>query len=312
VALLAETSAPRVLLTVDVEDWNQLLDRRVGVQRPPGTAFGGQMHALFGALEELGAKATFFVLGGVAADHPNLVGEICERGHEIACHGYSHKPVYRQTPAEFRADLERSLRVIERVASVRPRGYRAPIFSINRDSVWAYEILEDLGFRYDASRCWSPWVPNPISRPASAPYRIPLKGGRELWEFPVASRTVARRSLPIGGASYWRFLPSGLHLRLLRNGGQLYPLLYVHPYECDPEPLRANLPSTSTRAELRLAWRRECWRNLGRKTALARLYSIAEQFEFTTCGDALGALATTPSPGKQPAGVSPAGAVLVV
>jgi polysaccharide deacetylase family protein (PEP-CTERM system associated) len=312
VALLAEPSAPRVLLTVDVEDWNQLLDRRVGVQRPPSTAFRGQMHALLGVLEELGAKATFFVLGAVAADHPNLVVEIGQRGHEIACHGYSHEPVYRQTPAEFRADVERSLRIIERIASVRPRGYRAPIFSINRDSVWAYEILEDLGFRYDASQCWSPWVPNPITRPASAPYRIALRGGRELWEFPVSSCTVARRSLPVGGASYWRFFPSGLHFRLLRNGEQLYPLLYIHPYECDPEPLRANLPSTSTRAELRLAWRRECWRNFRRQIALARLYAIAEQFEFTTCGDALGTLASTPSPGIQPAGTAPVGAVLAV
>ena len=295
-----EPSAPRVLLTVDVEDWNQLLDRRVGIERPPSTAFRAQMRTLFGVLDELGANATFFVLGTTAADHPHLVAEIGERGHEIACHGYSHERVYQQAPAQFRADVERSLRIIERVASVRPRGYRAPIFSINRDSLWAYEILEELDFKYDASRCSSPWVPNAISPPAVAPYRIGLSGGRELWELPVASCAVARHSLPLGGASYWRFLPSGLHLRLLRNGVQPYHLLYVHPYECDPEPLRANLPSTSTRAEVRSARRRECWRNFRHETILARLQAIGEHFEFTTCSDALAILASTPQADVRP------------
>ena len=311
-ALLAEASAPRVLLTVDVEDWNQLLDRRVGIQRSPSTAFRGQMDALFAALDDLRAKATFFVLGTAAVDHPKVVAEIAERGHEIACHGYSHERVYQQSPAEFRADVERSLRIIELVASVRPDGYRAPIFSINRDSVWAYEVLAELGFRYDASRCWSPWVPNPISLPALAPYRIQLSGGRELWEFPGASLKVAKCSLPLGGASYWRFLPGAVHVRLLRSGGQPYTLLYVHPYECDREPLRANLPSSATRAERRLVRRRERWRNLRRQTALARLYTIGEQLEFTTCRDALATLESTPDTEIQSLGADPATVVAAV
>jgi polysaccharide deacetylase family protein (PEP-CTERM system associated) len=312
VALLAEASAPRVLLTVDVEDWNQLLDRRVGIQRPPSMAFRGQMDALLAALDDLGAKATFFVLGIAAADHQDVVADIAERGHEIACHGYSHECVYQQSPAEFRADLERSLRVIERVVSVRPDGYRAPIFSINRDSLWAYEILADLGFRYDASRCWSPWVPNPISPPAAAPYRIELSGGRELWEFPGASSKVANCLLPLGGASYWRFLPSVVHLRLLRSGGQPYTLLYVHPYECDPDPLRANLPRTATRAERRFARRREWWRNFRRHAALARLCTIGEQFEFVTCREALATLAGAQETEIQPLGADPARALVAV
>jgi polysaccharide deacetylase family protein (PEP-CTERM system associated) len=310
VALPTESSAPRVVLTVDVEDWNQLLDRRVGVRRPPSAAFRGQMQAIFGALDQLGATATFFVLGSTAADHPHLVAEIGARGHEIACHGYSHERVYRQAPAEFRADVERSIRIIERITSVRPQGYRAPFFSINRDSVWAYEILGDLGFRYDASRCACPWVPNPIRPPAVAPYRLELSGGKELWVFPVASCSVGELSVPLGGASYWRFLPSGLHLRLLRIGGQPYPLLYVHPYECDPEPLRGNLPSWSTHAELRLARRRECWRNFRRRTTLARLRVIGEHFTFTTCSDALATLASTAKAGERPVGADPARVVL--
>jgi polysaccharide deacetylase family protein (PEP-CTERM system associated) len=312
VALPTEPSAPRVLLTVDVEDWNQLLDRRVGIERPPSTAFRAQMHALFGALEELGARATFFVLGTTAADHPHVVAEIGEHGHEIACHGYLHERVYQQTPADFRADVERSLQIIERIASVRPEGYRAPIFSINRDSVWAYEILEDLGFRYDASLCSSPWVSNQIRPMAATPYRIDLTGGRELWEFPVASCSVARCSVPVGGASYWRFLPRSLHMRLLLTGGRPYPLLYVHPYECDPEPLRANLPSTSTGAQRRLARRRECWRNFRRETPLARLHAIGEHYGFSTCSDALVSLASAPKTELWLSGTDPARAVVAV
>jgi len=301
------------VLTVDVEDWNQLLDRRVGIRRSPNSAFKGQMQALLGAFDDLGATATFFVLGCTAADHPDVVADISGRGHEIACHGYSHIPVYRQAPAEFRADVERSVQVIEQITSIRPQGFRAPIFSINRDCMWAYEQLAELGFKYDASRCACPWVPNPINPAAEEPYRLQLSGGRELWELPVAARRVGTHSVPVGGASYWRFLPAGLHLRLLRKAEQrgAYPVLYVHPYECDPESLRANLPWWATRAELRLARQRECWRNFRREAVLTRLQAIGERFELTTCSAALEALTSTEqAAGERPARAAPARVVL--
>jgi hypothetical protein len=101
-------------------------------------------------------------------------------------------------------------------------------------------------------------------------------------------------------------------VRLLRNGKQPYHLLYVHPYECDPEPLRANLPSRSTRAEVRFARRRECWRNFRRQTTLARLQAIGEHFEFTTCSDALAILASTPKTEVRPTEAVPARAVVAV
>ena len=270
------------------------------------------MQAIFGALDKLGATATFFVLGCTAADHPNVMAEICARGHEIACHGYSHVPVYRQAPTEFRTDVERGMRIIEQVTSIRPRGYRAPIFSINRDCLWAYEILADLGFEYDASRCACPWVPNPINPPAEGPYRLELSEGRYLWELPVAARNVGTHSLPVGGASYWRFLPARLHLRLLRQTVQrgAYPVLYFHPYECDPNSLRANLPRSATRIELGRARRRECWRNFRREIVLLRLQAIGERFELTTCSEALAALTSTAKTGEQPAGATAANVVL--
>jgi peptidoglycan/xylan/chitin deacetylase (PgdA/CDA1 family) len=99
--------ASTLLLSVDFEDWHQLVRRRVGAGnwREAGPALARQTDALLSLLDELGARATFFVLGMAARAHPELVERVAQRGHEIACHGDAHLPVHTQTPAEFAADL---------------------------------------------------------------------------------------------------------------------------------------------------------------------------------------------------------------
>jgi peptidoglycan/xylan/chitin deacetylase (PgdA/CDA1 family) len=87
----------------------------------------------------------------VAEQHPALVREIQAAGHEIGTHGYSHTLIYRQTPAVFREELTRSVRVLEDLTGGRVLGHRAPFFSITKDSLWALDILRELGLRYDSS-----------------------------------------------------------------------------------------------------------------------------------------------------------------
>jgi peptidoglycan/xylan/chitin deacetylase (PgdA/CDA1 family) len=125
------TRQPAVL-TFDVEDWDQIVRRRV---RDPDWAQGRrvldrQIVAMLDLLDRLDAEATFFVLGVAAQRHPCAVAAIAERGHEIASHGHLHEPVHGQTRAEFRRDVERSVDCIERITGNRPTGYRAPWFSI--------------------------------------------------------------------------------------------------------------------------------------------------------------------------------------
>jgi polysaccharide deacetylase family protein (PEP-CTERM system associated) len=96
-------------------------------------------------------RATFFILGWVAERHPSLVKEIHARGHEVACHGYGHQRIQTQTSKEFREDVKRSKEILENLTGTEIIGYRAPTYSINKDTLWALKILFELGFRYDSS-----------------------------------------------------------------------------------------------------------------------------------------------------------------
>jgi polysaccharide deacetylase family protein (PEP-CTERM system associated) len=286
-----------LLLSVDFEDWHQLVHRRLAHADwdRRGPALERQTDIVLTLLDELGIRATFFVLGMTAARYPDLVREVAARGHELASHGYAHERVHAQTADSFRSDLERSLEAIEQAASVRPVGYRAPAFSITRETPWAYDVLGELGFEYDSSQYDSPRVPNRISPIPRAPYRLRAESGAELWELPVAAARI-----PVGGGAYWRVLPAAVIARTLEGliaEGAL-PALYFHPYEFDPEPLRVDGGGAAARL---LALRR----NVARGSVAARLRKIAAQFPLLPYGTAVQDLAKRP--GARPKTLSGAG-----
>jgi polysaccharide deacetylase family protein (PEP-CTERM system associated) len=271
---------PALLLSFDLEDWHQLVHRRLGLPDwdRPHTAFERQVERMLALLDELGARATVFLLGMTVANHRELVKRIVACGHEPACHGYAHARVHDQTRDEFRRDVERSLVEIERAVGRRPVAYRAPAFSINRRTPWAYDVLAELGLRIDSSLYDSPRVPDRISPVPRAPYRLELDSGGELWELPVP----VWRGIPIGGGSYWRVLPTALLRRGLEavRVQNAYPVLYFHPYELDPEPLRAALPGTATAGQRIVSTTRSLWRNTGRTLVARRLREIARDYRL--------------------------------
>src|SRR5207237_2101064 len=108
-------------------------------------------HTILAALERASTRATFFVLGWVADKHPDLVRAIRAAGHEVGCHGYWHRLIYRQTPDEFREDLCRARDALQDILGERVTAYRAPSFSITRHSLWALDILVEEGFTIDSS-----------------------------------------------------------------------------------------------------------------------------------------------------------------
>jgi polysaccharide deacetylase family protein (PEP-CTERM system associated) len=286
-----------LLISVDFEDWHQLVRRRVGAStwEQPGPALERQTAVLLDLLDELGARATFFVLGMAARAHPHLLERVAARGHEIACHGDRHLAVHLQTPSEFAADLRAASGTIEAIAGRRPAGYRAPAFSITQDSRWAFDVLLQEGFAYDSSQHDSPAIRGHVVPSASAPHRLELTGGT-LWEFPVAVWTSGRRRVPVGGASYWAVLPTALVLRGLEAVGPLGSL-YLHPYELDPQPLDPQLPGgTPLPARLHGAMR-GAQRNLARRRAPGVLRAIASRYRLIPYGEAHALLA-----GGAPAG----------
>jgi peptidoglycan-N-acetylglucosamine deacetylase len=289
-----------LLLSIDFEDWHQLVHRRLGRADwdRRGPALERQTDVVLTLLDDVGVKATFFVLGMTAARYPELVREVADRGHEIASHGYAHERVYDQSAESFRADLERGLEAVEAAAGKRPVGYRAPAFSITRDAPWAYDVLGELGFEYDSSQYDSPRVPNRISPIPRTPYRLRAESGAELWELPVAAARI-----PVGGGAYWRAFPTPVIARALRgliDQGAL-PALYFHPYEFDPEPLRADGGGAAgTLLGLR--------RNIARGSVATRLRKIAGDFPLLTYGTAVKDLAKRP--GARPKTLSGAGVLV--
>jgi polysaccharide deacetylase family protein (PEP-CTERM system associated) len=275
-----------LLLSIDFEDWHQLVHRSLGRADwdRRGPALERQTETVLALLDELGVCATFFVLGMTAARYPDLVREAGARGHEIASHGFAHERVYDQDREAFRADLERGLEAVEAATGIRATGYRAPAFSITRAAPWAYEVLAELGFEYDSSQYDSPRIPNRLEPIPRAPYRLRLESGGELWELPVASARV-----PVGGGAYWRVLPTAVIARSLRGliAEGAAPALYFHPYEFDPEPLRADGGGAAARL-------RGLRRNVARGSVANRLRKIAAQFPLLPYGTAVKDLAERP------------------
>jgi peptidoglycan/xylan/chitin deacetylase (PgdA/CDA1 family) len=246
------------------------------------------MLALF---DEIHARATFFVLGMAARAHPGVLDAVAAAGHEIGCHGDAHLPVHAQTPQEFAADLRAARATIEDQTGRTPVGYRAPAFSITASSEdWAYRVLSEEGFTYDASRHDSPALRDRAVPATTTPHRV---GDDGLWEFPVAVWRTGPSGgvrIPVGGASYWQGMPTPVILRGLSEAGSLAGL-YLHPNELDPEPLRALLPSDAGAAERAHARLREVQRNGARRRTPGVVRAIAERFELIPYGDALARVA---------------------
>jgi polysaccharide deacetylase family protein (PEP-CTERM system associated) len=264
----AVTARPALLLSIDFEDWHQIVYRRLGLPDwdQPHAALERETAALLDLLDELEARATFFLLGMTVANHRDLVREIVQRGHEPACHGYAHRRVYDQSQDEFRADVAQAVHLIEDATGRRPIAYRAPAFSITRRTPWAYDVLAELGFFCDSSQYDSPRIPDRLEGIPDRPYRLML-GSRELWEFPVATWG----PLPIGGGTYWRLVPA----RALESGLRKFAVLYFHPYEFDSVPMRAVLPTSATLRQRLTAAKLSAWRNPGRRLIAMRLRRIA-------------------------------------
>ena len=177
---------------------------------------------LFAARE---VQATFFVVGWVAERFPALVREIVAAGHELACHSYWHRLIYQLNPKEFREDTQRAKDVIEQIAGLAIYGYRAPTYSIVASSLWALEILVDLGYG--------------IPSAPRAPFRIKTPAG-PLIEYPLTTFRIGKYSLPVGGGGYLRLLPRWYTRFGIRRAQQegLPVIVYVHPWEIDPNQPR--------------------------------------------------------------------------
>ncbi|MGI6656373.1 MAG: XrtA system polysaccharide deacetylase [Desulfobulbus sp.] len=182
-------------------------------------------------------KATFFVVGWIADTYPNLVRSICDQGHAIGCHSYWHRKVYDLGPDEFKADTRKAKELLEDITGAAVLGYRAPSYSITSKSLWAIDILRELGFLYDSSIF--PIYHDTYGIP-DAP-RFPYRHPNGLVEYPMSTALVFGRKVPVSGGGYFRLFPYALTRQALRrvnvNERKAF-VFYLHPWELDPEQPR--------------------------------------------------------------------------
>jgi polysaccharide deacetylase family protein (PEP-CTERM system associated) len=225
-----------------------------------------------------GAKvlATFYVVGEIARTHPRLVRDIHAAGHEVGSHSWDHRRVHRFTPESFREDLRTSKDALEQAAGAAVTGFRAPTFSVTKETGWAIDVLAECGFEYDSSifpvRHDRYGVPDAPRSPFIAQGKE-----REILELPPLTYRVAGLNLPVAGGGYFRLFPlfmmkAGLRQAARRAETSSLPqagVLYFHPWEFDADQPRLPLG--------RLArWR--TYVGIGRTTD--RLTKLLAQFPF--------------------------------
>lgn len=230
-------------LTIDFEDWYQGLEIPYSEWEKYEDRIEAVGRRLLQILDEGKTKATFFMLGFVAEKHPALVKEIEAAGHEIGTHGFSHTLIYTQTPEVFRAEMERAIGFLEDLTGEKVVGHRAPFFSITKESLWALDILGELGIRYDSSIFPVLNYRYGIADAPRFPYQI-KRENYEFTEFPVSTLKLPGVTLPISGGAYFRIYPYQLTKQALkavnRSGNPV--TFYLHPWELDPDHPRVKVP----------------------------------------------------------------------
>lgn len=277
-------SSPRIhALTVDVEDYFQVTALDAHLSRDAWATIPSRVAqstaTVLEVLARTGTRGTFFILGWVAQQYPQVVRDIDAAGHEIASHSFWHHQIYRQSADDFRADVRRSRQVLEDLTGRRVQFYRAPTFSITNRSLWALDILAEEGFTLDASifpirhdRYGIPDAPRELHQRST-------KSG-PIWEFPPTVARWGNANLPVGGGGYFRLLPYAWTRMLWRRAEQqlAQPLMfYFHPWELDPEQPR--MPGMSRMS----AWRHRV--NL--HSMQQKLERLLRDFRFGAIGDVL-------------------------
>lgn len=265
-------------MTVDVEDYFHVAAFKNSIsprdwERWPSRVCANTLR-LLDLFDEHSIQGTFFILGWVAERQPELVREIQNRGHEIASHGYSHQLIFEQTPSVFREETRRSKELLEDICGTPVIGYRAASYSITRRSLWALDILAELGFTWDSSIFPVHHDTYGMVESPRHPYRLVTPSGAVLTEFPLSTARIAGLSIPAAGGGYFRQYPYWLSRFLLNRAADTGQprIFYLHPWEVDPDQPR--VAGAGWKSNFRH------YRNLHR--CMDRLRRLCQDFRFTS------------------------------
>ncbi len=272
----------RNILTVDIEDWRQLVTWKMsGVNLAPSAQVVEETESLLEILAAHRTRGTFFVLSNVAEAFPDLIRRIDREGHEVGSHGFSHSLIYRQTPEQFRDETRKAKELLGGILGKPIYGYRAAEFSITIKSWWALDILADLGFTYDSSIYPIAGKRYGVPDSSLSPYRIQTDSERSLTEVPLTAIEQWGRRFPVAGGGYFRILPYAITRAAIRrvNEQSRPAVVYVHPYEFAATPLHVPLKGSILQRGY-FAARYTLIHNLGRRRLRRRFDMLLNEFSF--------------------------------
>ncbi len=278
-AAAAHEQLVRHAFSVDVEDWYHGIPVNREMKEAAAPRLERGLHVLLDLLAERGARATFFILGPLVHKHAPVLRRIAAEGHELGCHGWSHDLVYTMTPERFAEDTRRARDAIADLTGRPVTAFRAPYFSITRDSLWALDVLAELGFSYDSSifpvRNWRYGIED-FSRD---PVLVQTPSG-PLWEFPISVVERYGQTIPVSGGAYFRLYPYSLtranfkaHERLGRS-----VIFYLHPWELDPD-----------HPQVSFAWKPRFTHYANLQSTRPKLVRLLREFAFGSIGDVIAA-----------------------
>ena len=269
-------------LVVDLEHWYSSEFLTDYLPAEPIDQVRESVLPILGLLDKYNVKATFAVLGSVGERHPELVKEIYDRGHEIASHAWSHKTLYELGKEAFEDEIKRSVDLLMSITGECPVGFRAPSFSIDNTTKWAFEILDTYGFEYDASvfpiKTMLYGVPNAplnIYRPSKMDITKEDSNGN-LIEFPMTVLKMGK-NIPIAGGFYLRVLPLWFVRYGIREVNKERPaIIYIHPWETYSKTPILKVPLFSRFVTY-----------YGINSALHKLDSLLNEFKFKSVKDVI-------------------------
>ena len=224
------------IITIDLEDWFHFLE----CEAIPGPEAWGSLESrirrnterLLDLLAIHGIHATFFTLGWVAKAHPSLLKQVADQGHEIGCHSGLHSLVHQQTPDVFRLETRQALEAISECIGRPVTAYRAPGFSLTDHTLWAFEVLGELGITTDCSV-----FPGQHAHGGTGdlfpqgPFRLKCRNGTSLREFPITLVKTGPLHIAYAGGGYFRLLPYSMIARLTHTNP--FTMTYFHPRDFD-------------------------------------------------------------------------------
>jgi len=224
-------------LTIDVEDYFQVAAFADIVSQKNWEAMEQRVQTSTRSILQLlkihAVHATFFVVGWIAEKHPEIVQAIMDDGHEIGCHSYWHRNIYDLTPEAFREDTLKAKTILESICNRKITAYRAPSYSITKKSLWALDILKEMGFTTDSSIF--PIMHDIYGIPDAPRFRYTLPQ-QKMEEFPISTAIFFGQKIPVAGGGYFRLFPYWFTKFALKriNNREMQPFVfYLHPWEID-------------------------------------------------------------------------------